>query len=93
MAFSAAAMAPLGVRLARDDFASNGRGPFPQVAADAVHQRVFDLSIFHCHGTEAICAAGTVWPLGITPLFFSNDMLEIVPRDRINHSRYQFIWF
>jgi hypothetical protein len=50
----------LGVRLARDNFASNGRGPFPQVAADALHERVFDISIFHCHGTDAICAAGTV---------------------------------
>jgi hypothetical protein len=48
----------LGVRSAFDDFAGNARGPFPQVAADALHQRIFNLSIFYCHGPDAIVTAG-----------------------------------
>jgi hypothetical protein len=48
----------LGVRLALNDLASgNGRGPFPEVATDALRQRIFNLSIFYRHGPDAIVTA------------------------------------
>jgi hypothetical protein len=45
------------VRLALDDLASNARGPFPEVATDALHKRIFNLSIFRRHGPDAIVAS------------------------------------
>jgi hypothetical protein len=47
IAFSAAATAfALLCALTRDNFLGDRRAPFPQVAADALHKRVFDLSMF-----------------------------------------------
>lgn len=52
------------VRLARNGCARDRSRPFPHVAADTLHERVFDLSIFRRHGAEAICTAGTVEACG-----------------------------
>ena len=40
------------VFMARVGYARDRRRPFPYVSADALHDRVFDLSIFDRHGTE-----------------------------------------
>jgi hypothetical protein len=48
----------LGVRLTIDNLASNGRGPFPKMATDTLHKRIFGLSIFYRHGPDAIVTAG-----------------------------------
>jgi hypothetical protein len=46
------------MRLALENLASNARGPFPEVAADTLHERIFNLSMFYGHGPDAIVTAG-----------------------------------
>jgi hypothetical protein len=38
--------------------ASNGRRPFPEMAADALNECIFNLSIFYRHGPDAIVTTG-----------------------------------
>ena len=76
----------LAVRLARDNFASNRRGPRPLMDADVLHERVFDLSIFY-HSADAIAVTGTVGDRSELVTFQSTGCFDPFPwPTRLGHA-------